>query len=573
MCGFHQILLRIDARLARGETRPASGIRLCLALLLLAVGICSGTDVEVVYRDVTAAAGVTWVHENGMSPQRYLPETMNGGCAFLDYDNDGWLDIYLVNSGESEFFKPKVPLRNALYHNNKDGTFTDVTEKAGVAGRGFGNGVAAGDYDGDGYPDLLITGVNYVILYHNRGDGTFEDVTAKAGLNAPGWSTSAAWLDYDNDGRLDVYICNFIEWTPEKNIFCGNYDKRGYCIPTLFKGAPSWLFHNNGDGTFTDVSKKAGIANPKGKGLAVVAADFDNDGWIDIYQGNDTVENFLYRNNHDGTFKEVGLMAGVSFSREGNVRSSMGADAQDFGGDGRLGICVPNIDQQYFSLYRNNGDGTYDDVGVENPEMTAATRTMSGWGSCFIDFDNNGEWDVVISNGHPDDLINTWQPQVQYRERPLLFAGFGGRMKDVSALVGEAFQKSYSGRGIALGDFDNDGDTDLLFLVNGGHPVLMRNDGGNRNNWLGVRLVGTKSNRDGIGAKLLYRLRGKERLYYIAGGRGFCSSHDRRALIGLGDQGQVDELKIVWPSGTVDLLRNVAARQYITVREGSNPAK
>ncbi|HYK89354.1 MAG TPA: CRTAC1 family protein [Acidobacteriota bacterium] len=547
--------------------RTASAV----AALLLFVILTYSSEQQATFHDVTLESGIVWKHDNAMSPQRYLPETMNGGCAFLDYNNDGWLDIYLVNSGETDFYKPRVPIRNALYRNNKDGTFTDVTLKAGVEGHGFGMGVAAADYDGDGWTDILVTGLDHVILYRNKGDGTFEDVTEKAGLKAQGWSTSAAWLDYDNDGKLDLYICNFVEWSPSLNVTCGNYGKKGYCIPTLFKRTSSWLFHNNGDGTFTDVSKRSGIAQIGGKGLAVVAADFDNDGWIDIFQGNDTAENFLFKNNRNGTFTEVGLMAGVAYGREGEPRSSMGADAQDYDGDGWLDLCVPNIDQQLFSLYRNNRDGTFDDEGIENPEMSSATRTTSGWGSCFLDFDNNGEWDVVISNGHPDDLINTWQPQVFYRERPLLFAGFGGRMKNVSALAGEPFQVSYAGRGIALGDFDNDGDTDLLLMVNGGRPVLMRNDGGNRNNWLGVLLEGTKSNREGIGARLTYKLRGKDRIYYFAGGRGYCSSHDRRAIIGLGDQKRLQELKISWPSGTVDVLKNVAARQYINVREGTYP--
>jgi len=541
-------------------------------LLVLAAGFAAWpADPPVTFQDITLEAGITWVHDNAMSPQRYLPETMNGGLALFDYNNDGWPDIYLVNTGECEFYKPKNPRGNALYRNNQDGTFTDVTKKAGVAGRGFGNGVGAGDYDGDGWMDLLVTGVNFVILYHNRGDGTFEDVTTKAGVNAEGWSTSAAWLDYDNDGKLDLYICNFIIWKPSLNVICGNYDRKGYCIPTLFTGAPSWLFRNNGDGTFTDVGKKAGVANPKGKGLAVVAADLNGDGWIDICQANDTVENFLYRNNGDGTFTEEGLLSGIAYSRDGAPRSGMGADAQDYNGDGLVDLCIPNIDQQLFSLYKNNGDGTFDDEGVENPDMATATRTMSGWGASFLDYDNNGDPDVVISNGHPDDLINTYQPKVMYQERPLLFANFGLRFRNVSDSLGEAFQKSYSGRGMALGDVDNDGDTDILLFNNGGPPVLMRNDGGNRNGWLGVRLQGTKSNREGIGARVWFTAGGKKRLYYVAGGRGFSSSRDRRPLLGLGEHDAVEELKIEWPSGTVDVLKDVKARRYITVREGSSP--
>jgi len=542
-------------------------------LVLTAAFAAVSSDQPVTFLDITRAAGITWIHDNAMSPDRLLPETMNGGAALFDSNNDGWLDIYLVNTGECEFYRPKTPRGNALYENNRDGTFRDVTQKAGVAGRGFGNGVAATDYDNDGWMDLLVTGVNFVILYHNRGDGTFEEVTAKAGVNAEGWSTSAAWFDYDKDGLLDLYICNFIIWKPSLNIICGNYDRKGYCIPTLFRGAPSWLFRNNGNGTFTDVSKKAGVANPKGKGLAVVAADVDGDGWVDICQANDTVENFLYKNNGDGTFTEMGLMAGIAYSRDGAARSGMGADAQDYNGDGLIDLCIPNIDQQMFSLYKNNGDGTFDDEGVENPDMASATRTMSGWGASFLDYDNNGEPDVIISNGHPDDLINTYQPKVTHQERPLLFANFGFRFRNVSDSLGEPFQKSYSGRGMAPGDFDNDGDTDILTLVNGGPPLLMRNDGGNKNGWLGIRLQGVKSNREGIGARVWFTAGGKKRLHYVAGGRGFSSSRDRRPLLGLGDQAVVEELKIEWPSGIVDVLKDVKARQYITVREGSSPSK
>jgi enediyne biosynthesis protein E4 len=544
-----------------------------ILLILGAVLGAHSADPPVTFRDITREAGITWVHDNAMSSEHYLPETMNGGAALLDYNNDGWMDVYLVNTGECEFYKPKAPRGNALYENNKDGTFRDVTSKAGVGGRGFGNGVAAGDYDNDGWTDLLVTGVHFAILYRNRGDGTFEDVTSKAGLNAAGWSTSAAWFDYDKDGFLDLYVCNFIVWNPSLNVFCGNYDQKGYCIPTLFKGTPSWLFHNNGNGTFTDVSIKAGVANPGGKGLAVVAADFDGDGWMDICQANDTVENFLYKNKGDGTFTEVGLLSGIAYSRDGTPRSGMGADAQDYDGDGLLDLCIPNIDQQMFSLYKNNGNWTFDDQGVENPAMSSATRTMSGWGASFIDYDNNGHPDVVISNGHPDDRINSYQAKVMYQEKPLLFANLGTVFRNVSETLGESFQKSYSGRGIALGDIDNDGDTDILFFVNGGPPALMRNDGGNRNGWIGIRLQGTKSNRDGIGVRVWITAGGKKRLHYVAGGSGFCSSRDRRPLIGLGDQTLVQELKIEWPSGTVDILKDVKAGQYISVREGSSPSK
>lgn len=542
----------------------------CLIVLLLglAPAVQSASNSPTVYIDVTGEAGISWVHTNGMSPQRYLPETMNGGGAFLDYNNDGWMDIYLVNSGQSDFFKPNTPLRNALYENNKDGTFKDVTVRAGVAGRGFGMGAAAGDFDSDGWPDILVTGVEFAILYRNRQDGTFVEVTQKANLNLKGWSTSAAWLDYDNDGKLDLYVCRFVTWTPALNIQCGNVDKKGYCLPTIFQGAPSWLFRNNGDGTFTDVSKETGIANARGKGLGVVAADIDNDRWIDIFHANDTEPNYLYKNRGDGHFADTGLVAGVAYSRDGKARSGMGVDAQDYNADGWVDLFVANIDQEFFSLYKNNGDGTFEDEGINTPEMVSATRNMSGWGARFVDIDNDASLDLVVLNGHPDDRIQDYQPQVTYRERPHLFLNTNGRLKNHSAAAGEPFQKEYPGRGLATGDFDNDGDLDLLFCNNGQAPILLRNQGGNRNNWLGVRLQGTKSNRDGIGARLVYRIKGKAHIYYVAGGGSYLSSHDPRILLGLSELTQLDELRVEWPSGTVDVLKKVNAGQYLTVREG-----
>ncbi|HYK88671.1 MAG TPA: VCBS repeat-containing protein, partial [Acidobacteriota bacterium] len=367
---------------------------------------------KVQFTDITVAAGIQWTHNNGMSANHYLPETVGGGCAFLDYDQDGWMDIYLVNSGESSFFKPSTPLRNALYHNNHDGTFTDVTEIAGVAGRGFGMGVAVGDYDGDGYPDMLVTGFEYSILYHNERNGTFKDMTAQSGINTPGWSTSATWFDYDNDGRLDLFVCQFVHWTPELNAYCRKLDKLGYCIPRLFPGRPAWLFHNNGDGTFTEVGEKAGIANPGGKGLGVVAADINNDGWIDIFQANDTEANYLYKNKKDGTFEDIGLFAGVAYSREGNPRSGMGVDAQDFNSDGFLDLFVANVDHELFSLYRNTGREKFEDEGINNTEMSSATYNMSGWGLHFLDYDNDGELDLILLNEHPDDRISTYRSKV-----------------------------------------------------------------------------------------------------------------------------------------------------------------
>src|SRR6266576_3186533 len=370
-----------------------------------------------------SASGISWVHTAGLSSSMYLPETDGAGCAFVDYDNDGWMDIYLVNSGKCDFYTPPHTLRNALYRNNRDGTFTDVTEKACVPGNAYGMGVAVGDYDNDGFPDLYVTQYAQGILYHNNGDGTFTDVTAKAGVATPGWSTSAVWFDYDNDGRLDLFVLQFAKL--DKSIWCGNKltGERWYCRPTVYEPMPNWLFHNNGDGTFTDLSRESGITRWPGKGWGVVAADINNDGWVDLFIGNDTVPNFLFANRGKGKFEEIGALAAVGYNPFGLARSGMGVDACDYDQDGWIDLFVANIDHEMFSLYHNNRDETFTDVG----------------------------------------------------------------------------------RGLGIGDFDNDGSVDVLVSVNDSPPILLRNNAGRRNHWLGVRLVGKKCNRDAVCAKVTYR--------------------------------------------------------------------
>src|SRR6516165_5905088 len=398
-------------------------------------------------------SGIHWVHSNGKSPEKYLPETTGAGCAFFDYDNDGWMDIYLVNSGKCDFLTPDPPLRNALYKNNRDGTFTDVTEKAGVAAGGFGQGVAVGDYDGDGFPDLYVTQYGRCILYHNNGDGTFTDVTDKAGVAAPGWASSAVWFDYDNDGRLDLFVCRFVDFSKSKNQWCGNRDtnQRWYCIPRVYEPAPCWLFHNNGDGTFTDVSGESGIAKSLAKAWGVVACDINNDGWMDLFVANDTVQNFLFANRR-GKFEEIGMMAGVGFSSYGRPRSGMGVDAADYDQDGWVDLFVANVDQEMYALYHNNKDETFTDAAVPSG-IGAATRLMSGWGLKFFDYDNDGDLDLLLANGNPDDLIETIQKDVTYREPMLLFHGDEKTLHNVSAQSGPIFSKPLAARGLALGDF------------------------------------------------------------------------------------------------------------------------
>jgi hypothetical protein len=522
------------------------------------------TFVEVPPRE----SGITWVHDNAHSNERFLPETVGAGCAFLDYDNDGWMDIYLVNSGPSDFFTPTKPLKNVLYHNNHDGTFTDVTDKAGVAGGNFGMGVAAADYDGDGWVDLYVTGYGRNILYHNNHDGTFTDVTAKAGVAAPGWSTNAVWFDYDNDGKLDLFVSSFVLYDKTaQNLYCTDESKRRYyCVPRFFKPQPSHLFHNNGDGTFTDVSKESGIANSPGKSFGAVATDVNNDGLMDLFVANDTEPNFLFINKGGGKFEEVGLAAGVAYSDAGKPRSGMGVDAGDYDGDGWQDLFVANIDQEFFSLYHNQKDLTFTD---EPGEIGPATQLLSGWGLKFFDYDDDGDQDLMLVNGHPDDLIEMRAARVRYKEPMLMFENVGGKFRNVSAQSGAVFARDFSGRGMAVGDFNNDGYLDVLVSNNGEPPVLLRNDGGDRkNHWLGLQLVATKSNPAAVGAVITWTAGGVKRSRLKTGGGSYLSSHDPREILGIGAATKFDSVEIRWPSGKVDKLTDLPVNTYIKVVEG-----
>jgi hypothetical protein len=506
-----------------------------------------------------------------MSPDRFLPETLPPGCAFLDYDNDGWMDLYLVNTGASDFFKPKTPLRNALYRNNRDGTFTDVTEAAGVSGGTFGMGVAVGDYDNDGFPDLLVTAYGRCILYHNNGDGTFTDVTARAGVVAPGWTTSALWFDYDNDGRLDLFLCSFVEFGVDRNLVCGNnkLGQRYYCIPRVFKPTPSLLFHNNGDGTFTEASRGTDIARALGKALGVVATDLNNDGLVDLFVANDTVQNFLFMNRGRGQWEEIGLSSEVGFSANGQPRSGMGVDAADLDQDGWQDLFVANVDQEMFSLYKNNRDESFTDTAHQNG-ISEATRLLSGWGLKFFDYDNDGRVDLFLANGHPDDMIDSYGGQVKYQEPLLLFHNDGTRLKNVSREAGPVFAKSFAARGLAIGDFDNDGRVDVLVANNGAAPLLLKNNAGAANHWVGVRLEGTRCNRDAIGAVLTWSVGGVKRSRFKTAGGSYLSSHDPREVLGLGAATRLDWLEVKWPlpSGKVERFEDVPIDRYVRIVEG-----
>jgi len=522
----------------------------------------------------SSVSGITWSHTAGNSPDKYLPETTGAGCAFLDYDNDGWMDIYLVNSGACDFYTPNPPLRNALYRNNRDGTFADVTEKAGVLGGGYGMGAAVGDYNGDGFPDLYVSQYGRSILYRNNGDGTFTDVTEKAGVAAPGWASSAVWFDYDGDGRLDLFVCRFVDFNKSKNHRCMSSvpalaGMNGYCYPRIYSPTHSWLFHNNGDGTFTDVSEKTGIADNLGKAWGVVATDINNDGWMDLFVSNDTEANFLFVNRGGKKFEEIGFTAGVALGEGGTARSGMGVDSADVDNDGWMDLFVTDLSNELFGYFQNRHDETFDDIAAPSGIATAS-KLMSGWGLKFLDYDNDGDLDLLIANGHPDDLIEKIYDNVTFREKLMLFHNTGKGLKNVSEESGPVFSRPISGRGLALGDFNNDGAVDVLISCNDERPVLLENNAGRQNHWLGLKLIGKTANIDAVGAVVTYQAGDLKRSRMKVGGGGYLSSHDPRLVLGIGQRPKIDWVEIKWPrpSGLVQRLTDLPVDRYITVHEG-----
>ena len=515
---------------------------------------------------------------NSATSRKYLPETMGGGVALLDYDNDGRLDIFFVNGariddpmprgGRPDKSAPKY--WNRLYHQNPDGTFTDVTEKAGLTGmpqNRYGMGVAVGDYDNDGFEDIYVTAYGGNTLYHNNGDGTFTDVTAKAGVEAAGWSTSAGFFDYDNDGKLDLFVARYLDWSFDDDHFCGEHKPggRSYCHPDNFRGITNILYHNNGDGTFTDVSRKAGIANPEGKSLGVAFADFDGDGWPDIYVANDSVPCFLYRNNRDGTFTDVSLTAGVGFNEDGKTFAGMGVDFSDFDNDGLPDIVVTDLSDQRYLLFRNNGDGTFTDI-TNASGLGGATLKYSGWSVRLADLDNDGWKDLFVAQGHVMDNIEVTSPNLKYLQPPLLLGNVRGHFTGLEA--GPALKSPWAGRGAAFGDIDNDGALDIVVTNIGQKAYMLHNEGGNRNSWIGVRARGRKSNRDGIGARVkVVSASGLTQYYTINTAAGYLSASDKRLIVGLGADKLARTVEIRWPSGALQRFENVAAGQRIEAAE------
>jgi enediyne biosynthesis protein E4 len=526
----------------------------------------------VTFVDVAHSSGISFQHDNAASPEKYLIETMGSGCGWIDYDQDGLLDLYLVNGSGTRQYTPPHPLRSALYRNNGDGSFTDVTLNARVGAGGlFGMGVAVGDYDNDGYPDLFVLGYGRSILYHNNGNGTFTDVTKTAGVeNAGRWASSAAWFDYDNDGKLDLVIANYVDWSPDRNFYCGDRGPgmRSYCHPDDFRGQPPTLYHNNGDGTFTDVSQASGIGLKGGNGLGVVTFDYDNDGWQDVFIANDHMPNFLFHNNRDGTFREVGYTAGVAVSAEGQFEAGMGTDAADTTGSGRLDLVVGHLDMQLARIYQNQADHTFDDATLRS-KLAYATYHISTFGARFMDYDNDGVPDLFLANGHVLDNIALYHSETKYAEPKLMFRNTGrGIFENVSNRLGPDFQLPRVSRGAAIGDFDNDGDLDILVNNCGQPPQLLRNDGGNLNHWLEILLLGTKSNRDGVGARVTVSA-GDLTLYdQRKGGMSYQSAQDPRLHFGLGQHTVIDGIEILWPSGETTKLSDLRSDQIITVREG-----
>ncbi len=522
-----------------------------------------------IFTDITEQAGITWQQFGGESPDRFLIETMGGGVGFFDFDNDGLLDIFFVNGGETPHGKSPIPLSNALYRNLGDGRFENVAAKAGLDKLNFyGMGVAAADFDNDGYQDLYTTGYPASALYHNNRDGTFTDVTDKAGVkSARKWAAGAAWFDYDRDGFLDLIITNYAQFSFEDPKKCELNRVRAYCVQTAYTGLPLTLYHNNGDGTFSDVSRRSGFDKLIGRGLGVVAVDVNDDGWPDLFIARDASPNLLLINKHDGTFEDIALEAEVAYDQNGIAKAGMGVDAGDVNGDGIPDFVVTNFNDQYHSLFLGSKSLAFSDR-TSASHLANLTRSFVGWGTKFLDYDNDGNLDVMLINGHINQEIESTRVDVKYKEPALLLRNKGsGVFDDMRELAGATFQRSYLGRSLAIGDFDNDGDADAVFTTLNGRPVLLRNNAGQDNSWVGFSLQGTVSNRDAIGAKITVTSSGRTLTRWIVGGGSYLASQDKRVLVGLGSSARPVDADIRWPNGIVQHLSNLQLRRYHQIVE------
>ena len=518
--------------------------------------------------DVTTASGLRFLHNNGAFGKKYLPETLGSGALFFDFDADGWPDILLVNSTNWPGHPGPASLPG-LYKNNHNGTFTDCTRGSGLDVELYGIGATAADFDNDGLVDVYITALGGNRLFKNLGGGKFADVTKRAGVGDGGFSTSALWFDYDNDGKVDLFVDHYVEWSAEKDLFCTLDGKsKSYCTPESYKGQSPALYRNRGDGTFEDVTKRAGLYDPTSKELGVAMLDFDGDGKMDLFVANDSQPNRLYRNRGDGTFSDVAMVAGVAFSEAGVARAGMGVDAADYDGSGRPSLIIGNFSNEMMALYHNEGNGLFIDEAPSSAIGRASLLTLT-FGCFFFDYDLDGRLDIFAVNGHVADDINHVQPQVTYAQRPHLFHNLGqGHFEDVAARSGAALQRPFVGRGAAYADYDQDGDLDILVTANGGPARLFRNDAANGSHVLRVKTIGTTSNRDGIGARVEVKAGGATRWALVKTGSSYASGSELPVTFGLGPQTKVDALRVVWPGGRTDAMGPVPANQIVTVKEG-----
>jgi len=540
-------------------------IVILIAVMLLAAAVPSGPGVR--FTDVTAQAGIHFTHNAGKAGKKYLPETMGAGCAFFDADGDGWLDVLLVNSKD---WTPRGRKSHAaLYRNNHNGTFTDITAGSGLDIEIYGLGVSIADYDNDGRDDVYITALDGDHLFHNEGNGKFRDVTQSSGVRNSAFAASSAWFDYDRDGKPDLFVANYVQWSVKGDLWCSlDGATKSYCTPESYKGNSSKLFHNLGNGKFEDVTQKAGLADPSSKSLGVAVLDYNNDGWPDLFVANDTQPNKLYRNNKNGTFSEEAVSAGVAFGEDGVARGAMGADVGDYDRSGHQHLLVGNFSNQMLGLYHNEGNSLFVDEAPRSSVGRASLLSLA-FGVFFFDYDLDGWPDIFAANGHIDEEIGRVQPRIQYKQPPLLFRNVGkGKFEDVSKSMGPDLMRPVVARGAAYGDFDHDGDLDILVSTNNGPAYLFRNDGGNRNHWLHLKLAGVQSNRSALGTVVTVESAGGKQTQMVHSGSSYCSASDLALTFGLGKDDVAKAIDIRWPSGQRDHMDNVKANQYLTIREG-----